>query len=139
MGWVEASLILFGGLIAIMGLGLPVAFAFLALNIVGAWLFLGGEPGTAEACAMKLRERFPELRVAGCECPPMGFEKDPVQMRSMRIRLMESRADVVFGSNSQLRALAEVYGSGDAGAKFVKDFVDAWTKVMNLDRFDLRK
>ena len=42
MGWVEASLILFGGLVAIMGLGLPVAFAFLALNIVGAWLFLGG-------------------------------------------------------------------------------------------------
>ena len=48
MGWVEASLILFGGLVAIMGLGLPVAFAFLALNIVGAWLFLGGEPGVAQ-------------------------------------------------------------------------------------------
>jgi tripartite ATP-independent transporter DctM subunit len=48
MSWVEASLILFGGLVAIMGLGLPVAFAFLALNIVGAWLFLGGEPGVAQ-------------------------------------------------------------------------------------------
>src|SRR6266404_3809149 len=48
MGWVEASLILFGGLVAIMGLGLPVAFSFLALNIVGAWLFLGGEPGLAQ-------------------------------------------------------------------------------------------
>src|SRR5688572_15263539 len=48
MGWVEASLILFGGLVAIMGLGLPVAFAFLALNILGAWLFLGGEPGLAQ-------------------------------------------------------------------------------------------
>jgi len=48
MGWAEASLILFGGLVAIMGLGLPVAFAFLALNIVGAWLFLGGEPGLAQ-------------------------------------------------------------------------------------------
>src|SRR3954463_3300661 len=46
--WAEASLILFGGLIAIMGLGLPVAFAFMALNIVGAWLFLGGEPGLAQ-------------------------------------------------------------------------------------------
>ncbi len=45
MGWIEASLILFGGLIALMGLGLPVAFAFLALNAVGALLFLGGEPG----------------------------------------------------------------------------------------------
>jgi catalase-peroxidase len=47
--------------------------------------------------------------------------------------------DLVFGSNSQLRALAEVYGSSDAQATFVKDFVAAWTKVMNLDRFDLAK
>jgi catalase-peroxidase len=45
--------------------------------------------------------------------------------------------DLVFGSNSQLRALAEVYGSSDAQQKFVQDFVAAWTKVMNLDRFDL--
>ena len=45
--------------------------------------------------------------------------------------------DLVFGSNSQLRALAEVYGSSDAQLKFVRDFVVAWTKVMNLDRFDL--
>ena len=45
--------------------------------------------------------------------------------------------DLVFGSNSQLRALAEVYGSSDAGEKFVNDFAAAWTKVMNLDRFDL--
>jgi catalase-peroxidase len=46
-------------------------------------------------------------------------------------------ADLVFGSNSQLRALAEVYGCSDAGGKFVRDFVAAWTKVMNLDRFEL--
>ena len=46
-------------------------------------------------------------------------------------------ADLVFGSNSQLRALVEVYGADDAKEKFVKDFVAAWTKVMNLDRFDL--
>jgi catalase-peroxidase len=43
----------------------------------------------------------------------------------------------VFGSNSQLRAIAEVYGSAGGGTKFVHDFVAAWTKVMNLDRFDL--
>jgi catalase-peroxidase len=43
----------------------------------------------------------------------------------------------VFGSHSQLRALAEVYASHDAKEKFVRDFVGAWTKVMNLDRFDL--
>jgi catalase-peroxidase len=48
-----------------------------------------------------------------------------------------TRVDLVFGSNSQLRALAEVYGSSGAQAKFVHDFVAAWTKVMNLDRFDL--
>ncbi len=46
-----------------------------------------------------------------------------------------TRADLVFGSNSELRAIAEVYGSSDAGEKFVKDFVAAWDKVMNLDRF----
>ncbi len=49
-----------------------------------------------------------------------------------------TRADLVFGSNSELRAVAEVYGSSDAGKKFVKDFVAAWNKVMNLDRFDLK-
>jgi catalase-peroxidase len=49
-----------------------------------------------------------------------------------------SRVDLVFGSNSELRALAEVYGSDDAKGKFVRDFVAAWNKVMNLDRFDLR-
>jgi catalase-peroxidase len=48
-----------------------------------------------------------------------------------------TRVDLIFGSNSQLRALAEVYGSADAQTKFVQDFVAAWTKVMNLDRFDL--
>jgi catalase-peroxidase len=46
-------------------------------------------------------------------------------------------ADLVFGSNSQLRALSEVYAASDAQGRFVQDFVAAWTKVMNLDRFDL--
>ena len=45
--------------------------------------------------------------------------------------------DLIFGSHSQLRALAEVYACADAKEKFVKDFVAAWTKVMNADRFDL--
>ena len=48
-----------------------------------------------------------------------------------------TRVDLIFGSNSELRALAEVYGSEDSNEKFIKDFVSAWTKVMNLDRFDL--
>ena len=50
-----------------------------------------------------------------------------------------TRVDLLFGSNAQLRAIAEVYASADAQEKFVTDFVAAWTKVMNLDRFDLRK
>ncbi len=48
-----------------------------------------------------------------------------------------TRVDLIFGSNSQLRALAEVYAQDDAKEKFVNDFVKAWNKVMNLDRFDL--
>jgi catalase-peroxidase len=48
-----------------------------------------------------------------------------------------TRNDLIFGSNSQLRALAEVYAQSDNAGKFVADFVKAWTKVMNNDRFDL--
>jgi catalase-peroxidase len=48
-----------------------------------------------------------------------------------------TRVDLVFGSNSQLRALAEVYAQSDAQPKFIRDFVAAWTKVMNADRVDL--
>ncbi len=48
-----------------------------------------------------------------------------------------TRVDLIFGSNSRLRAVAEAYGCDDAAEKFVHDFVDAWDKVMNLDRFDL--
>ncbi len=56
---------------------------------------------------------------------------------SGEVKYTGTRADLVFGSNAVLRALAEVYASGDAKRKFVEDFVAAWTKVMNLDRFDL--
>ena len=55
-----------------------------------------------------------------------------------RLEWTGTRVDLVFGSNAELRALAEVYASADAHGKFVEDFVAAWTKVMNLDRFDLR-
>jgi catalase-peroxidase len=54
-----------------------------------------------------------------------------------KVKWTGTRVDLIFGSNSQLRALAEVYGSSDAQEKFVNDFVSAWNKVMNLDRFDL--
>jgi catalase-peroxidase len=56
---------------------------------------------------------------------------------SGKVKWTGTRADLVFGSNSQLRAYAEVYGSDDSQEKFVRDFVAAWNKVMNLDRFDL--
>lgn len=53
------------------------------------------------------------------------------------LKYTATRADLIFGSNSELRALAEVYAQQDSGEKFVRDFVAAWNKVMNLDRFDL--
>jgi catalase-peroxidase len=59
--------------------------------------------------------------------------------KSGEVKWTGTRVDLIFGSNSQLRALAEVYGSADAKEKFVRDFVAAWNKVMNLDRFDLAK
>ena len=55
-----------------------------------------------------------------------------------KVKWTATAVDLVFGSNSELRALSEVYASADAKEKFVRDFVAGWTKVMNLDRFDLR-
>ena len=66
--------------------------------------------------------------------------KDVFELRDRKsgtARWTATRADLVFGSNSQLRAIGEVYGGADAQTKFVNDFVAAWNKVMNLDRFDL--
>ncbi len=54
------------------------------------------------------------------------------------VRWTATAVDLVFGAHAQLRAVAEVYGADDAGGVFVRDFVAAWDKVMNLDRFDLR-
>jgi catalase-peroxidase len=74
------------------------------------------------------------------EWKPVSDAKDVFEGRDHRtgkVKWTGTRVDLVFGSNSQLRALAEVYASADAKEKFVKDFVAAWTKVMNLDRFDL--
>ena len=68
---------------------------------------------------------------------PCGNAYAGIDRASGDAKWSATRVDLVFGSNSQLRALAEVYGSSDAEGKFVDDFVAAWTKVMNLDRFDL--
>jgi len=58
--------------------------------------------------------------------------------KSGEVKWTATRADLIFGSNSRLRAYAEVYACSDSQEKFVQDFVAAWTKVMNLDRFDLK-
>lgn len=57
--------------------------------------------------------------------------------KSGQVKWTATRADLIFGSNSELRAIAEVYACDDAKEKFIRDFISAWNKVMNLDRFDL--
>src|SRR5713101_710278 len=83
---------------------------------------------------------FVNLLDMGTEWKAASDAKDVFEGRDRATGALKwtgTRVDLVFGSNSQLRALAEVYGSSDAQTKFVQDFVAAWTKVMNLDRFDL--
>jgi catalase-peroxidase len=83
---------------------------------------------------------FVNLLNMGTEWKPVSKEADVFEGRcckSGETKWTATRVDLVFGSNAQLRALAEVYGSSDAQKKFVHDFVAAWNKVMNLDRFDL--
>ncbi|MFE5941769.1 catalase/peroxidase HPI [Streptomyces sp. NPDC056480] len=83
---------------------------------------------------------FVNLLDMGTEWKPSAATENVYEGRDRgtgEVRWTATAADLVFGSNSQLRALSEVYGSRDAGEKFVRDFVAAWNKVMNLDRFDL--
>jgi len=83
---------------------------------------------------------FVNLLDMGTEWKPVSQGADVFEGRDRKtgeVKWAGTRVDLVFGSNSQLRALAEVYGCADSQAQFVQDFVAAWTKVMNLDRFDL--
>ena len=73
----------------------------------------------------------------GADVPDVPDVYEGRDRKTGQVKWTGTRVDLVFGSNSQLRALAEVYGSSDAQKKFVEDFVAAWSKVMNLDRFDL--
>jgi catalase-peroxidase len=71
---------------------------------------------------------------------PTSGEKDAFEghdLETGELKWTAKRVDLVFGSNAELRAIAEVYGSDDAQEKFVNDFIVAWNKVMMLDRFDL--
>ncbi len=83
---------------------------------------------------------FTNLLDMSIEWKPTSDDKELFEGRDRRsgeVKWTGTRVDLVFGSNSQLRAISEVYGSSDAEEQFVRDFVAAWTKVMNLDRFDL--
>jgi catalase-peroxidase len=85
---------------------------------------------------------FVNLLDMGTEWKPVSNEADVFEGRCRKtgeLKWTGTRVDLVFGSNAQLRALAEVYGSADAQKKFVSDFANAWNKVMNLDRFDLAR
>ena len=84
---------------------------------------------------------FKNLLDMGVEWKPVSEANEEFEARDRKtgeVKWTGTRVDLVFGSNSQLRALAEFYASSDSKEKFVKDFVAAWTKVMNLDRFDLK-
>jgi catalase-peroxidase len=83
---------------------------------------------------------FVNLLDMGTEWKPVDGGRHEFEGRDRKtgkVKWTGTRVDLVFGSNSELRALAEVYGSADGQAKFVADFVAAWSKVMNLDRFDV--
>ena len=83
---------------------------------------------------------FVNLLDMGTEWKPTSQEAEVFEGRcrkSGEVKWTGTRVDLVFGSNSQLRALVEVYGSSDGEKKFVHDFVAAWDRVMNLDRYDL--
>ncbi|MGP8116983.1 catalase/peroxidase HPI [Methanoregula sp.] len=85
---------------------------------------------------------FTNLLDMGTEWKPVSDAGDLFEGRDRKtgeVRWTGTRVDLIFGSNSQLRALAEVYASADGQEKFVQDFLAAWTKVMNLDRFDLAR
>jgi catalase-peroxidase len=114
--------------------------------LVGGLRVLGANAGQSSHGALTTRpgvlspDFFAHLLDPGTAWSATGEGQDHFEGRdraSGEVRWTGTRADLVFGSNSQLRALAEVYASDDAREKFVRDFVAAWVKVMNLDRFDL--
>ncbi|WLE61280.1 catalase/peroxidase HPI [Burkholderia plantarii] len=85
---------------------------------------------------------FHNLLDMGTEWRPVSDANDEYEGRDREtgaVRWTGTRVDLVFGSHAQLRAIAEVYASEDSQQKFVRDFVAAWTKVMNLDRYDVKK
>jgi catalase-peroxidase len=114
--------------------------------LVGGLRVLGANADGAQHGVFTMRPEaltndfFLNLLDMGTEWKPISAAQDVFDgsdRKSGERKWTGTRVDLVFGSNAQLRALAEVYGSSDAQEKFVHDFVAAWSKVMNLDRFDL--
>jgi catalase-peroxidase len=115
--------------------------------IIGGLRVLGANTGGSKHGVFTTRPEtltndfFKNLLDMGTEWKPTSDAKEELQGRDRKTgeaKWTATRVDLVFGSNAQLRAIAEVYGSSDAQAQFVQDFVAAWTKVMNADRFDAR-
>ena len=91
-------------------------------------------------CSSDLNDFFVNLLDTRTEWTPSASAENVYEGRdrgTSEVKWTGTAVDLVFGSNSQLRALAEVYACDDAKEKFVRDFVAAWDKVMNLDRFDV--
>ncbi len=111
--------------------------------LVGGLRVLGANSGGSKHGAFTNKpgvlstDFFVNLLDMGTEWKPAGGNYEGKDRKTGATRWTATRVDLAFGSNSVLRALAEVYASADGKEKFVKDFVAAWTKVMNLDRFDL--
>lgn len=113
--------------------------------LVGGLRVLGANAGNSHGVFTQrvgtlTNDFFVNLLDMGTQWQPSSDAENVFQARDRKteeVKWTGTRVDLIFGSHSQLRALAEVYGASDAQAKFVKDFVAAWTKVMNLDRFDL--
>jgi catalase-peroxidase len=111
--------------------------------LVGGLRVLGANVGGSNHCVFteqpgKLtNDFFVNLLDMRTEWQPAGSEYEGRDRKTKALKWTGTRVDLIFGSHSQLRAFAEVYACQDSKEKFVKDFVAAWTKVMNLDRFDL--
>ena len=114
--------------------------------LVGGLRVLGANAGSSKHGVFTKKPEaltndfFVNLLDMGTEWKAVSDAKDVFEGRDRKtgeVKWTGTRVDLVFGSNAQLRALAEVYASSDAQEKFVRDFVAAWTKVMNLDRFDV--
>jgi catalase-peroxidase len=114
--------------------------------LVGGMRVLGTNAGGSQHGVFTKRPEtlsndfFVNLLDMGMDWKPVADEEEEFELRDREtgeLKWTGTRVDLVFGSNSQLRAISEVYGQDDAREKFVHDFAAAWNKVMNADRFDL--